>query len=336
MPIILKRLRLIIVPVFLIVVIYLLGPTMPEPVLNTSLPSIPDGINKVAGYVESKEKKEAIRENNEASIFWANDSIRHKTKYVLLYLHGFSASRIEGSPVNIDFPKRYKCNSYHARLAGHGLITDEPLLNTTPDNLYGSAKEALVIASRLGNNVIIMGSSTGATLGLMLAADLPELVHSLILYSPNIKIKQKSASLLLNRPWGLQLGRLFVGGKYRFTDDLPDSEICKYWYCHYRVEALVYLQQLLDARMHRELFEQIECPVFMGYYFKDKQNQDKVVDVKSMLQMFHALGTPEDKKRKRAFPEAGDHVIACKLTSNAVEMVKNETFLFAGEVLGLK
>jgi pimeloyl-ACP methyl ester carboxylesterase len=330
-----RKNRIFVSFIFVIVAAYFLGPVMPVPVLNKSIPSIPYGTEKISEFVETKEKKETIKEGNEATIIWANDSVRDKTEYILLYLHGFSASKFEGSPVNTDFPKRYKCNSYHARLAGHGLATDEPLLYMTPDNLYDSAKEALAIAGRLGEKVIVMSTSSVGTLGLMLAADFPELVHSLILYSPNIKIKQKSASMILNRPWGLQLGRLFVGGKYRVPDNITESE-SRYWYSYYRVEALVYLQQLLDARMNKDLFKQVKCPVFLGYYYKDKHHQDETVDVKAMLKMFNALATPENKKRKVAFPNADAHVIACELTSKSVKEVKKETFRFAEEILELR
>jgi len=34
-----------------------------------------------------------------------------------------------------------------------------------------------------------------------------------------------------------------------------------------------------------------------------------------MLRMFEQLGTPEDKKQKVAFPEAGDHVIISHLST---------------------
>jgi len=146
-------------------------------------------------HLESVEK---IKPGNEAKIIWANDSVHAPTEYVLLYLHGFSASRREGFPVNEDFPKRYGCNAYLARLASHGLDTDNPLIDMTPFRLYESAKQALAIARQLGQKVIIMGTSTGGTLALKLAADFPEMVNGLILYSPNIRIKQKASVYYLN------------------------------------------------------------------------------------------------------------------------------------------
>jgi pimeloyl-ACP methyl ester carboxylesterase len=205
----------------------------------------------------------------------------------------------------------------------------------TPDRLWESAKEALMIARSLGKKVIIMGASTGGTLGLKLAADFPEYVDALILYSPNIEINN-SAAFLLSGPWGLQIGRQFNGGKYRISEDDSLSKECQYWNCKYRMEAAVYLQQLLDETMSNETFEQVTAPVFLGYYYKDKDNQDETVKVGAMLEMFENLGTQSNEKVKVAFPDAGDHVIACELTSGCYQQVFDETVQFSIEILNLK
>ncbi|MEI3154132.1 MAG: hypothetical protein V8S95_02760 [Odoribacter sp.] len=39
---------------------------------------------------------------------------------------------------------------------------------------------------------------------------------------------------------------------------------------------------------------------------------------------------------KVSFPEAGDHVIACELTSKAVAEVRQQTFEFARKILKIK
>jgi len=239
---------------------------------------------------------------------------------------------MEGFPVNEDFPKRYGCNAYLARLASHGLVTDSALIDMTPYRLYESAKQALVISGQLGKKVIIMGTSTGGTLALKLAADFPQLVYGLILYSPNVRIKQK-ASVLLSKPWGLQIARLNFGGEYRVMEDTKKGEICKYWYCKYRAEGPVYLQQLVDATMKDKVFVKVKCPLFLGYYYKDEQHQDETVEVKAGLKMFKRVSTPESQKRAQAFPEAGSHVIACNLTSKSVAEVAKATYRFAEEVL---
>jgi pimeloyl-ACP methyl ester carboxylesterase len=288
----------------------------------------------VEHLVDSMESNKKVRPGNEAKIIWADDSIKNQTEFVLLYLHGFSASWHEGYPVNEEFAGRFGCNAYLSRLSSQGLITDNPLIDMTPDRLYESAKLALVIARKLGRKVIVMGTSTGGTLGLMLASDFPDMVYGLILYSPNIRIKQK-ASFLLSRPWGLQIARLFFGGKFRVTRHDPSGEYCKYWYCRYRAEGAVYLQQLIEAKMNSELFKKVKCPVFMGYYYKDQENQDQIVSVSAALEMYDHLGTLSSKKQSHSFPNAGDHVIASSITSHCVNEVEGITWNFSEKILAL-
>lgn len=317
-----------------LVIVYLLGPRLPRTALDTQLPVVAVGIDSISRYVRDREASLPVKRGNEGIILWG-DTVGHPTEYVLLYLHGFSACRYEAYPVTHDFVKEFGVNAYLPRLADHGLEIAEPLLEMTPANLYNSAKEALVIAHKLGKKVVIMGTSTGCTLGLMLAADFPQLVDALILYSPNIKIKNPLAPLL-SGPWGLEISRAIHGGKYSVSDDAPGSEDCKYWYCRYRVEAQVYLQQLLDMQMNEKEFQKVHQPVFLGYYYKDADHQDPTIEVKAALKMFDELGTPENEKVKIAFPDAGAHVIACELTSGAVAEVRQQTFEFARQVLKMK
>ncbi|MEG1948786.1 MAG: hypothetical protein RR137_00265, partial [Odoribacter sp.] len=103
----------------------------------------------------------------------------------------------------------------------------------------------------------------------------------------------------------------------------------------YRVEAQIYLQQLLDMRMNRKEFAKVHQPVFLGFYYKDADHQDQTIEVKAALRMFDELGTPADKKMKVAFPEAGVHVIACGLTSQAVMEVREQTFEFVRRMWGM-
>ncbi len=323
--------------IFLLVLVagYILGPKPTGVELNMNLPSLPAGMQNIEKYIERKEAELNIKSDNESRIIWAHDSAKQRTRYALLYLHGFSASWMEGYPANAEFARHFGMNSYFPRLASHGLITEDPLIDMTPDNLWESAKEALMIASNLGERVIIMGTSTGSTLALKLAAEFPEYVDALILYSPNIRINNNTA-FLLSRPWGLQIARKVSNGKYRITNEDFDSKDCQYWYCKYRLEGVVYLQQLVQTTMKRETYKRVNVPVFLGYYYLDKDNQDKTVKVDAMLKMFSQLGTPAEDKIKLAFPDAGEHVIASELTSDAVDEVIRETIRFGEEILKLK
>lgn len=321
--------------IVILAIAYLSGPKFPTPELTRNLPTLHLQTSEVESFVKNKEANMKIKPDNESRIFWANDSLKNKTPYCLLYLHGFSASWFEGNPVHIDFARRYGMNLYIPLLTSHGIDTTEALVDMTPDRLYESSKEALILAHSLGEKVIVMSTSTGGTLSLKLAAEFPELIDGMILLSPNVAINN-SAAFLLSKPWGLQIARMVTKGNYRVTSTNFASEECKYWQCKYRLEATVYLQQLVEATMKKEIFQKVKTPVFLGYYYKDEQHQDPTVRVDAMLKMFDQLGTPENMKQKVAFAEAATHVIGCKLFSKSWQDVENASYSFAEEKLKLE
>ncbi len=327
-------LKVLMALLLMLVLVYLLGPKPPRPKLRGSLPDLPSGPARLEEMIAQRERSLKLKPDNEARFLWACDSLKYPTEYALVYLHGFSSSWFEGYPVNTDFARRYGCNAFYARLASHGIDTTEALIDMTPDRLWESAKETLAIGSRIGRKVIIMSTSTGGTLALKLAAEFPDLVHGLILYSPNVAINKKNAGFL-SKPWGLQFARSVYKSHYRVVGDGTDTLECRYWNCRYRLESVVYLQQLLDATMKDEVFGRVRCPVFLGTYFRDEEHQDKVVKVEAALRMFDMLGTPENMKQKVTFPDAGDHVIANGHYSKSVDEVRQATFKFAEKVIGL-
>jgi pimeloyl-ACP methyl ester carboxylesterase len=331
-----KKILLVVGALIVVLAItYLSGPKFPKPELSAELPKIQIQTSDFESYLKQKEARLKIKPDNESRVIWANDSLKNKTAYCLLYIHGFSASWYEGNPVHLDFARRYGMNLYIPLLASHGIDTTEALIDMTPDRLYESAKEALVAAQALGDKVILMGTSTGGTLMLKLAAEFPQMMEGLILLSPNIAINNPAA-FLLSKPWGLQIARSVYKGNYRVTNPDFASEDCRYWNCKYRLEAVVYLQQLVESTMKKETFTKVDKPVFLGYYYKDEQNQDQVVRVDAMLKMFDQLGTPENLKQKMAFPEAGAHPIGSKLFSKQWQEVETASFQFAEEKLELK
>ena len=326
-----KSIRILFIILLVIILVYRMGPKPENPILSSDLPTIKLGLNELDSFLIEKEKPLPVKPGNKSFIAWNNDSVKQQTEYCVLYLHGFSASGYEGHPTHRNFARFMNANLYVPRLASHGLDVDEPLLDMTPDRLFNSAKEALQIAQLLGKNVIIMGTSTGGTLALKLAAEFHEKVHSLFLLSPNIQINDPAA-FMLSKPWGLQIARQFFGSNYRQTNENLDAEDCKYWNCIYRLEATVYLQQLIDATMQKELFEKVEQPVFLCYYYQDEEHQDDVVRVDAMLKMFEQLGTPDKLKNKQAF-NAETHVIGCKMFSKTQKEVESACIKFASEHL---
>jgi hypothetical protein len=144
-----------------------------------------------------------------------------------------------------------------------------------------------------------------------------------------------SAIKLLDKPWGLQISRMVMGGKY-VVNPKPTTSAQKFWTTRYRLEGAVALQSLVAHTMTQKVFQKVKQPVFMGYYYKDKEHQDHTVSVKAMLQMFEQLGTKPSLKHQQAFPQAGNHLIACRTTSKDIAGVKEATFRFAEDVIGLK
>ena len=230
-----------------LVIVYLFGPHPSTPLYDQSLQAVPSEAASLEKYVSEQESKHKLKPDNEARIVWANDSTKQKTEYAIVYLHGFSASQEEGNPVHRNLAKQFGCNLYLSRLSQHGIDTSDALAYMTADNLWESAKEAYAIGKQLGNKVILMGTSTGGTLALQLAAAYPE-VAGLVLFSPNIAINDPNA-WLLNNPWGLQIARLVKGSKLN-TAGTNTPEYNKYWNHTYRLEATVQLEELLETAMN--------------------------------------------------------------------------------------
>ncbi len=309
----------------------LAGPRPDFPAFDGKIETMSLSLPELDQYIKEKDATvPLLKPGNEARIIWA-DSIR-KTPVSVVYLHGWSASREEGDPIHREFAQRYGCNLYLPRLAGHGLDDKDSFADLTPGELVESAKEALAIGRLIGDKVILMSCSTGGTLSIYLSAENPEAVFAQLLFSPNIELYSKTSELL-TMPWGLQLAEA-INGEYRsFT---PPQEGFKYWTTTYRTKGLICLKTLMERTMTPQTWAGVKQPLFMGYYFKDEDHQDKVVSVEAMHEFYAAVGTPEGQKREVAFPEVGHHVAISRINSKDLASVRRETYRFAEEVLGLE
>ena len=326
-----KFLRWTGIALLLLIILYFVGPKPASPTYTKQLPALPGQLDSLEQYVTTCESKYTLKADNEARIIWANDTLKSKTDYSVVYLHGFSASQEEGDPVHQYFSRSFGCNLYLSRLSDHGIRTEEQLLQFTAERAWTSAKEAYAIGKQLGKKVILMATSTGGTLALKLAAEYPE-IAGLILLSPNIAINDPLA-WVANNHWGLQIAHL-AQGKY-YTSKDSSQLYKKYWSYKYRMEAIVQMQELLESTMKASTFEKIKQPTLVLYYYKDDDHQDDVVKVSAMKRMFHQLGTPESLKKMVAIPNAGDHVIGSYIKSKDVESVKSECIKFGESVLRL-
>jgi pimeloyl-ACP methyl ester carboxylesterase len=179
-----------------------------------------------------------------------------------------------------------------------------------------------------------MGTSTGGSLALQLAATYPDKVAALVLMSPNIAINDPNA-WVANNHWGLQVAHMVTGSPYIISKEDYGPLYRQYWYPKYRSEAVVALEEYLETAMLKSTFKKVTQPVEMLYYYKDKVHQDSTVKVSAALEMFDELGTPATLKYKEAIPGAGTHVLSSGLRCHDIEGVKAGIDHFMTSVLHL-
>lgn len=319
--------RVFFLVLMLMTIVYFFGPHPAVPEYSRNLPEVPLVAAALEANIQTAEAALAVKPNNEARIVWFNDSLKQKTAFAIVYLHGFSASQQEGAPVHANIAKEFGCNLYLSRLAEHGLAATDLMKNLTPSAYWESALRALAIGKQIGHKVILMGTSTGASLALQLAATFPQEVAALILMSPNIALFNDKA-WLLNNHWGLQIAQWITGSRYVTSADTRPA-YRQYWYAKYPLEAVVQLQEYLETAMIQETFQKVKQPVLMLYYYKDEVHQDSVVSVPAMLKMFDELGTAKNEKVKQALPNAGNHVLGSYIKSKDLLGVQQgiESFL---------
>ena len=226
-------------------ILYFSGPQVASPELYEILPAVPQDLVELSDWIDTKEAQvEDLKKGNEGRIEFF-DSIPQKTEYSVIYFHGFSASSEEGAPFHTDVAKHFKANLYLPRLFGHGVGGENPLRDFTADAYLESAREALAVAKTLGEKVIVLGTSNGGTLSLLLGTD-PQIV-SIGLFSPNIRIKDPNASLI-TLPWGLNLASFVAGSDYHQMQNVVSPKE-NFWTTRYHIQALTHVQKLLEVAM---------------------------------------------------------------------------------------
>lgn len=297
---------------------------------------LPDVPVELESFIKRKEQSVPnLREGTEAKIVWADPERKNITPVSLVYLHGFTASRGEGHPLHLNVAKRYGLNLYLSRLVGHGLDDIDAFKDLTSAKLVQSAAEAIEIGRRLGQKMILMGTSTGASLALYLSsATAGKSIKGLILYAPLINFYGIKSWLLTNARTRSLL-KIILGNEFRITSPAQSEATRKIWYEHYRLEGVLALGRFIERHMVKETFTRIDLPVFIGYYYKSRRNQDKIVSVRAIRKLYHLLGTAPELIQFENFPDADTHVICNKHLSKAFTDVRQKTFEFAENILSL-
>lgn len=273
--------------------------------LNTELKqcNLPDDIRKY--LMESEAGIPNLTQGTEKKVCWYNNKVNSKTKYSIVYIHGFTATRQEILPVPDNVANTIKANIYYCRLKGHGGDSDiigEAGFNDWLNDVY----EAYEIGKKIGEEVIFMATSTGAPLALWLS--LHYKMKSLVLISPNLKPADPLAGLILS-PIG-KLAVNLVVGKYKKWDYVNELHT-KYWTTQFSSKSLFSMMKCCKLAAQID-YKQIKTPLLLLY-----TENDVVVSIKEILKKFEETGSPI---KKIINTKSKDHVIA----GDIIEPEKNE------------
>lgn len=217
------------------------------------LPDLPTDIDDYLQETEASYPD--IKPDTEKKIIW-HDPQKWRTRFSLVYLHGFSASRHELSPVCEILAQRLQANLFLTRLSGHGR-TPSAMAEASIADWQQDALEALHIGTKIGEQVIVIGNSTGGTLATWLALNNSHDVYAYILISPNFGLRSKLANIFF-WPCSRLLISLFFGDTWRMTDASVEQE--KYWTTSYPVLALAPMLRLVKDVCKSDI-SQIKRPV---------------------------------------------------------------------------
>ncbi len=242
---------------------------------------------------------------SEKRIRWQQQGTR--TPIAVVNLHGFSATRQELAPLADVVSDALGANLFETRLTGHGRETTR-LEDVQAEDWIADAREALAIGETIGERIVLIGNSTGATLALaMLGDEAMRNVDAIILVSPNIAPADPAAQWI-TRPGGPILLRLMAGDSISWEPLNEQQEI--YWTTTYPSEATVQVMRLADrakALLSRPFEQEVLMLVAPG---------DQVVSPDAALEAFEAIQSP--RKQLIEFTDSEDpkhHILAGDIVS---------------------
>lgn len=277
-----RSLRLWAVLVLLLAVVWISGPRLDMSVSIVS-PDLPESLD---GYLRDSESRFSdITPGTEKVIVWAGEPDT-RTEYALVYLHGFSATRQETAPLAERIGYALGANVFSTRFTGHGR-GGEAMLDGSLNRWLNDTHEAMSIGRRLGDKVILMGVSTGATAAVWAALNDREQLAGLVLISPNFGPKDELTDVL-TWPWGKQIARLLAGAE-RSWAPLNDAQ-ARYWTTRYPTDAVLPMMAMVETVKQYEL-DRVTTPSLWIY-----SDQDQVVHVGKIRAAYREMGSSLKKR----------------------------------------
>lgn len=231
-----------------------------------------NGNRYFAEYVA--EKKSIIQEkSNNYTLPSLPTSYLHngRTEYAVLLIHGLNDSAYYMSDLTNLFGSA-GFNSISILLPGHGTYTED-MLSVTVEDWRKEVDRGIRMANMLGQKLIIVGFSLGATLAID-AMFRGNNVHSLYLFSPALQVKSRVAR---------HMACFLPIQKITVETELPDNSVK---YKHRTVHSVCQLNRLIKTVLSNShnisqnkhaskadnleiLSRQIKVPTFIAYTFAD-------------------------------------------------------------------
>lgn len=277
------------------------GPATPTP---RTAP--PQDIAQLDAWLQSSEKTFAdLKPGTAKGITWAGRA-GERTPWSVVYLHGFSASRLETAPLPDTVAQALGANAFHTRLTGHGLESVDAMGQATVQDWMADTAEALQIGKMLGDKVLVVGVSTGATLAAWTALG-PQAkeMAAMVFISPNFGPKDKRANLI-NGPWGRQIALALEGPVRGWTPD--DAAEANAWTTRYATQA-VFPMMALVKEVRESNLAAIQTPLLVLY-----SESDEVVDPQETKTAFARIGSSQKSLQAVDYSTSkSQHVLAGRI-----------------------
>lgn len=271
--------------------------------MPTQRPTPPTDIAALANWIKTSEAAFAdIRPGNAKAIIWAA-SPEERTPWAVVYLHGFAASRMETAPLAETVAKQLGANVFYTRLTGHGRANGEAMGEASVQNWMADTLEAVQIGQTLGERVLVISCSTGATLATWLgtSADAGRIAAH-VFVSPNFGLKDKRSEIV-NLPWGHKIALWLEGPTRSFIPGSEQEALA--WTTSYPTKSIFPMMALVKSVRESDL-SVFQTPVLVLY-----SERDQTVEPTETLAAFTRLGSARKSIEPVSYSKsAGQHVLA--------------------------
>ncbi|MEM8751033.1 MAG: alpha/beta fold hydrolase [Pseudomonadota bacterium] len=309
-----KFARFLLIGVVVLAIAFFLGPREPvDETLDTDFAAI--AALRGAAVEDHLAKSEADIENlvdgAGKHVVWADPQTKQRTPLSVVYIHGFSATLEEVRPTPDIIAEQLGANLHYTRLTGHGR-DGAAMAQATVNDWFNDVAEALAIGRAIGDETIIVATSTGGTLAAwaLEQAALAQGVKGVVMVSPNFGVKA-AAARILSLPWARQLIPSLVGETRSFEPSNEDHG--KWWTTEYPTIALLPMQASVDRAANAD-FAAMKTPALFIFH-----PDDQVVDASITQSVADNWGTNgSGTATVHTVDEAEDrynHVIAGRILS---------------------